>query len=157
MIYCTTKLLFCRMKLPSRKDFFRYLYDQALGHFIGFYIGLYSTNIVSKFFETRSIRNFWGLTARRTVVDKDTYSSLEWIASLLIGFIIFEVVSRNLKPVTEKLKSLYVQQIHPVVQRNGWDIKARNLFHSINHKRIAFYTMMALSIRNTLNRNSKNQ
>jgi hypothetical protein len=56
-----------------------------------------STRLVSHFFTTRSIRNLWGITARKTVVDKQTFSAMEWAISIVIGFVVFELVSKWMK------------------------------------------------------------
>ncbi|MGX5819821.1 hypothetical protein ACWKWU_16610 [Chitinophaga lutea] len=74
-----------------------YILNNYIGNFIGFVIGMASTRLVSHFFTTRSIRNLWGLTARKTVVDKHTYTTMEWVIAILIGFIVFEIVSKWLK------------------------------------------------------------
>ena len=73
------------MKIVSRKVVLRYLYDQLTGNFAGFLIGMSATTLVSQFYETRGLRNLWGLTSKKTVVDKDTFSNLEWIISIVIS------------------------------------------------------------------------
>ena len=82
------------MKTTISKNFVQYLYNNLIGNFIGFAIGMASTRLVSHFFTTRSIRNLWGITARKTVVDKQTFSAMEWAISILIGFIVFEIISK---------------------------------------------------------------
>ena len=82
------------------QKFASYLYNNFLGNFLGFAVGMASTRLVSHYFATRSIKNLWGLTSHKTVLDKKTYSNLEWIVSLVIGFIVFEIIS---KWVTKKL------------------------------------------------------
>jgi hypothetical protein len=74
-----------------------YLYNNFLGNFLGFIIGLASTKLVAHFFATRSVRNLWGLTAKKTLIDKETFTILEWTISIVIGFIVFEVISKGLK------------------------------------------------------------
>lgn len=85
------------MKSDFVKKFLEYLYNNFIGNFIGFAIGMASTRLVAHFFTTRSIKNLWGLTAKRTVLDKQTYSALEWTISMVIGFIVFEVISKWVK------------------------------------------------------------
>ena len=82
------------------QKFVAYLYNNFLGNFLGFAVGMASTRLVAHFFATKSIKNLWGLTSHKTMLDKKTYSNLEWIVSLLIGFIVFELIS---KWVTRKL------------------------------------------------------
>ena len=81
----------------DRKPLFNYLSEQFIGRFTGFVIGLWASTLVAHFFTTRSIHNLWGLTARKTVVSKQTFNNLEWIASILIGYIVFEIVLRLVK------------------------------------------------------------
>jgi ABC-type thiamin/hydroxymethylpyrimidine transport system permease subunit len=85
------------MKSKLIRKFLEYVYNNYVGNFLGFVIGMMSTRLVSHYFTTRSIRNLWGLTAHKTVVDKHTYSTMEWTISIVIGFIVFEIVSKWLK------------------------------------------------------------
>jgi hypothetical protein len=84
------------------------MYSNFTGNFVGFAIGMASTRLVSYFFTTRSIKNLWGLTAKKTVVDKQTFSGMEWAISIIIGFIVFEIISKWIKkkldPVLQKYK-----------------------------------------------------
>jgi len=85
------------MKNNTTRKFIEYIYSNFAANFLGFAIGLASSRLVSHFFTTRSIKNLWGLTATRTVVDKKTFNGLEWAISVLIGFIVFEIISKWLK------------------------------------------------------------
>lgn len=91
------------MKTSIQRKFLEYLYSNFIGNFLGFAIGMASTRIVSNFFTTRSFKNLWGLTARKTVVDKQTFVAMEWMISIVIGFIVFEVVSKWVKQEMDKL------------------------------------------------------
>jgi hypothetical protein len=83
-----------------------YLYNNFLGNFLGFIIGMASTRLVSHFFATKGIKNLWGLTAKKTVIDKQTFSILEWSISILIGFVVFEIISKVIKKkMDEKMPS----------------------------------------------------
>ena len=107
------------MKTTLPRKLALYLYNNFLGNFLGFIIGLSSTKLVAYFFATRSIKNLWGLTSRKTLVDKQTFSILEWTISILIGFIVFEIFSKGLKKKFEEnlpsfkmmMKNLY-QKAH---------------------------------------------
>lgn len=74
-----------------------YLYNNFVGNFLGFIVGMASTRLVSHFFATRNIKNLWGLTARKTIVDKQTFNILELSISIIIGFIVFEIISKGVK------------------------------------------------------------
>ena len=82
------------MKSRVARKFVEYICNNYIGNFLGFAIGMASTRLVSHFFTTRSIRNLWGLAAHKTVVDKHTYSTVEWVISIVIGFLVFEFVSK---------------------------------------------------------------
>lgn len=86
------------------KTFIKYLYDNFLSNFIAFIIGIMATRLVSHFFVTRSVKNLWGLTAKRMVIDKKTYTNLELLISVMIGFIVFEIISKWL---SRKIEELY--------------------------------------------------
>ena len=85
------------MKYTIPQKLALYLYNNFLGNFLGFIIGMASTRLVSHFFATKSIKNLWGLTTKKTLVDKQTFSILEWTISILIGFIVFEIISKGVK------------------------------------------------------------
>lgn len=85
------------------KSFVKYLYNNYVGNFLGFVVGMASTRLVSHFFTTRSIRNLWGIAAKKTVVDKQTFNALEWLLSIIIGFIVFEIISKWVKLKLEAL------------------------------------------------------
>jgi len=96
------------MKSNASQKFLQYMYSNFTGNFIGFAIGMASTRLVAHFFTTRSIRNLWGLAAKKTVVDKQTFSGMEWMISIIIGFLVFEIISkwvkRKMSPVLVKYK-----------------------------------------------------
>jgi hypothetical protein len=73
------------------------MYSNFTGNFLGFAVGMASSRLVKHYYTTRSIRNLWGLTARKTVVDKQTFSAMEWMVSIIIGFIVFEIISKWIK------------------------------------------------------------
>ena len=97
------------MKMQESKNIFRYFSDQFIGSFTGFLIGIWASSLVAHFFATRSIRNLWGLTSNKTLVSKQEFSALEWMASVLVGYIVFEIVLRSMRnyflPRTEIIRS----------------------------------------------------
>ena len=94
------------MKQASQK-FVGYVFDNYIGNFLGFVVGFASTRLVSHWFTTKSIKNLWGLTARKTVVVKQTYSAMEWAVSIIIGFIVFEIISKWAKKKLEPYMAKY--------------------------------------------------
>ncbi|HEV8284437.1 MAG TPA: hypothetical protein VGQ09_09005 [Chitinophagaceae bacterium] len=111
----------------DRKTIFNYLSEQFIGRFTGFMIGLWASSLISHFFTTRSIHNLWGLTAKKTVVSKQTFSNLEWIASVLIGYIVFEIVLRIMKnKIGPWLSKLRFRLLRWMVEK-GWSGRIRSL------------------------------
>lgn len=97
------------MKSSIQRKFLEYLYSNFIGNFLGFAIGMASTRLVSHFFTTRSIKNLWGLAAKKTVVDKQTFTAMEWMISIAIGFIVFEIISKWIK-----------RKVDEVAAKNQW-------------------------------------
>ncbi|HUP10799.1 MAG TPA: hypothetical protein VM187_01260 [Niastella sp.] len=120
--YFANTIKLSSMKQTSQK-FLQYVYSSYTGNFIGFAIGMASTRLVAHFFTTRSVKNLWGLTAKKTVVDKQTFSFMEWAISIVIGFIVFELISKWVKnkmnPLMQKYKGYlpngWVEEAVPVI------------------------------------------
>ncbi|HEY9262161.1 hypothetical protein [Chitinophaga sp.] len=104
------------MKLKLIRKFLEYVYNNYVGNFLGFVVAMASSRLVSHYFTTRSIRNLWGLTAHKTVINKHTYTNLEWAITIVIGFVVFEIVSKWL---TKKL-----QQLLPKYKFTKWMVDA---------------------------------
>jgi len=111
----------------NRKAIFNYLSEQFIGRFTGFIIGLWATRLVSQFFTTRSIHNLWGLTARKTVVSKQTFTNLEWIASVLLGYLVFELVLRITKDKIRPWLTRFRFRLFRLIVEKGWAGKIRIL------------------------------
>ncbi|MGZ5134133.1 MAG: hypothetical protein ACXWCG_03240 [Flavitalea sp.] len=114
------------MKTTLLRKLALYLYNKFLGNFLGFIIGIASTKLVAHYFATRSIRNLWGLTTRKTLLDKQTFSILEWSISIVIGFIVFEIISKGLK------KKMEVQMPSVKMMVKSWYRKSQ-LFNQPAH------------------------
>ena len=111
----------------DRKTILYYLSEQFIGRFTGFMLGLWASRLISHFFTTRSIHNLWGLTARKTVVTRQAFSNLEWIASVLIGYIVFEIVLRIIKNKIGPLLSKSRFRLLRWVVEKGWGEKIKSL------------------------------
>jgi hypothetical protein len=94
------------MKHITRK-FASYLLNHFIGNFLGFAIGMGSTRLVAHFFTTRRLNNLWGLTSRKTVVDRQTFHVMEWAIAIIIGFIVFELVSKWVQKKADQLLPKY--------------------------------------------------
>ena len=135
------------MKFISRKVVLKYLYTQLTGTFAGFLIGMSATKLVAQFFETRGLKNLWGLTSKKTIVDKDTFGNLEWIISILIGFIVFEIFTKVVKEKIDQYFPIYKYRFFRWTIANQWHTKLRDTGVSLNHRRVLIFAAM----QNTLN------
>ncbi|MFN6945757.1 MAG: hypothetical protein ACK4ND_12490 [Cytophagaceae bacterium] len=92
----------------QKEGFFQYLASEIFENFIGFIVGMGVTKFISNFFETRSIRNLYGLTAKKKVVSKSEFENMEMVISIIIGFIALLLVRR--------LMMLYVMPYVPMLR-----------------------------------------
>ncbi len=140
------------MKKIRLKSILRYLYDQLTGNFIGFVIGASATGIVSQFFETRSIRNLWGLTAKKAVVDKETFHNLEWIISIVIGFIVFEIVTRVIKENLQKNFPRYKRMVFRWIVSKELHHKTRSMGSEIAGRGTVFFATVHQGVKQAFTR-----
>lgn len=136
------------MKHLNRKVIFTYLYDQLTGNFMGFLIGLSATGLVSQFFETRGIRNLWGLTSKKTVVDKDTFAHLEWIISIVIGFVVFEIMTKVVKKKIDESFPTVKRQVLKWAVKNEVPKKITDMNTGLRNKQAAIYSSVQSAIKN---------
>lgn len=136
------------------KTILKYLYDQVTGNFLGFLIGSSAAGLVSQFFETRSFKNLWGLTAKKTVVDKDTFHTMEWIISIVIGFIVFEIVTKVFKEKLRKNFPGYKVLAFRWIIKNNLHLKSRSAKSHIFVKGASFFAAVHQGTRQALNRYS---
>jgi hypothetical protein len=143
------------MKFISRKVVLKYLYKQLTGTFAGFLIGMSATKLVAQFFETRGLRNLWGLTSKKTIVDKGTFSNLEWIISIVIGFIVFEIFTKVVKEKIDKYFPIYKYRSFRWLIANQWHTKLRNTGVSLNHKRVMIFAAVQNAMSNAIDKYAK--
>lgn len=143
------------MKKINKQSILKYLYDQLTGNFIGFLIGASATGLVSQFFETRSIKNLWGLSAKKTVVDKETFSNLEWVISIVVGFIFFEIFMKVIKESLARNFPRYKYTLFRWIIGENLHVKTRIYAGWLSDKRIVFFTALHQGVRQALNRYSK--
>ncbi|MFN3402839.1 MAG: hypothetical protein ACK40G_02015 [Cytophagaceae bacterium] len=105
------------MKL-SKVSLFTYLREELTGRLIGFVVGMWTSQLLSGFFETRGLKNLWGLRAKKTIIDKQTYEILDWTVSIVIGFVVFEIIQRIIKnkhrllPMVQKTKNKILSNLN---------------------------------------------
>ncbi len=134
------------LKLPSKKEVVEYLRKQSLAQFIGFYIGISSTGLVSHFFETRNFSNLWGIFSKKTLIEEDTFNVLEKIIAVVIGFIVFEIVSKNLQPLIGRLQPIK-DKVSRYGKERGWAVKGRVLLLQLNTNCKTLFNSASTTIR----------
>ena len=143
------------MKFISRKVVLRYLYNQLTGTFAGFLIGMSATKLVAQFFETRKLKNLWGLASKKTIVDKDTFGNLEWIISILIGFIVFEIFTKVVKEKIDKYFPIYKYRSFRWIVSNHWHTKLRDTGNMLNQRRVVAFAAVQNAMSNAIDKYAK--
>jgi hypothetical protein len=140
------------MKFISRKVILKYLYNQLTGTFAGFLIGMSATKLVAQFFETRGLKNLWGLASKKTIVDKNTFGNLEWIISVVIGFIVFEIFTRVVKEKIDKYFPIYKYRSFRWIVANQWHTKLRDAGTILNQRRVVILAAMQNAMSNAIDK-----
>ena len=143
------------MKFISRKVVLKYLYNQLTGTFAGFLIGMSATKLVAQFFETRKLKNLWGLASKKTIVDKDTFGNLEWIISIVIGFIVFEIFTKVVKEKIDKNFPIYKYRSFRWIVSNQWHTKLRDAGSMLNQRRVVVFAAMQNAMSNAIDKYAK--
>ena len=128
------------MKYFNKKTLLKYLYDQLTGNFAGFIVGMSATGLVSNFFETRSIRNLWGIASRKTIIDKGTYQNLEWIISIVIGFVVFEIMTKVVKEKLDRYFPVYKKQLFRWIIRTNMQPRVKQVLLDLSNKRVSLFS-----------------
>jgi len=143
------------MKYFNKKRILKYLYDQLTGNFAGFIVGMSATGFVSNFFETRSIKNLWGITSKKTIVDKDTFHAMEWIISIVIGFVVFEIMTKVVKERIDRYFPLYKYKILRWFVREEIQPKTKELLVGLSNKRLSLFSSFNNTLKNTFSKSAK--
>jgi len=143
------------MKFISRKVVLKYVYNQLTGTFAGFLIGMSATKLVAQFFETRKLKNLWGLASKKTIVDKDTFGNLEWIISIVIGFIVFEIFTKVVKEKIDKYFPIYKYRSFRWIVANQWHTKLRDTGDMLHQRRVVVFAAMQNAMSNAINKYAK--
>jgi hypothetical protein len=143
------------MKYFTKKTILKYLYDQLTGNFAGFIVGMSATGLVSKFFETRSFKNLWGIASKKTIVDKDTFHTLEWVISIVIGFVVFEIMTKVVKEKIDKYLPIYKYRLLRWSLRNEIQSKTKQVLLGLTNKRVTLFSSFNNTLRNTFSKYTK--
>ena len=147
--------MFYTMKYFNKKRILKYLYDQLTGNFAGFIVGMSATGFVSNFFETRSIKNLWGITSKKTIVDKDTFHAMEWIISIVIGFVVFEIMTKVVKERIDRYFPLYKYKVLRWFVREEIQPKTKELLVGLSNKRLSLFSSFNNALKNTFSKSAK--
>ncbi len=88
-------------------------FNELLGHGVGWISGLLSVQLISNFFEERSISNLWGFWSDKWVVDHDTFTNLEWVIAAFGGYIIMKLVDKYWTPLLSKILKINQKDSSP--------------------------------------------
>jgi len=143
------------MKYFNKTTILKYLYDQLTGNFAGFLVGMSAAGLVSNFFETRSIKNLWGIASKKTIIDKDTFQALEWIISIVIGFIVFEIMTKIVKEKIDRYFPRYKYKVLKWAVENEIQLKTRELLQGISNRRLALFSSFNSTLKNAFSKSVK--
>lgn len=142
-------------KYLNRKIILTYFYDQLTGNLMGFLVGMSATKLVSQFFETRSFKNLWGITSKKTVIDKSTFANLEWIISIIIGFIVFEIMTKIVKARIDRYAPVFKKRALRWAIANDVPGKANWLKIAVLSRRAELFSTVHVAVKNTITKYSK--
>ncbi len=77
--------------------FLKFVGGEILNLSVGYLAGMSASMVVSNFFVAKSMKNLWGLAAKREAVSKDDYGWLLFFASYFIGLVVMVLVSYAMK------------------------------------------------------------
>ncbi|WMJ75186.1 hypothetical protein RCC89_18745 [Cytophagaceae bacterium ABcell3] len=101
--------------MEKEEGFFTYLFKEIAENFVGFLTGMGVAGLLSSFFETRSIKNLWGLASKKTIVSKTEYEFMETAISFIAGFIVLMLVRylfrKKLRPYFPVIKTRLKESI----------------------------------------------
>lgn len=96
-------------------------FNELLGHGVGWVSGLLSVQLISNFFEEKSISNLWGFWSDKWVVDHDTFTNLEWAIAAIGGYLIMKLVDKYWTPFLSKL--IYGKKENPSESQENENLK----------------------------------
>lgn len=78
----------------NRKYMTNVVIQKTLGNLVGFAVGVLITNSFTHYVtERRSVKNLFGLAGRKKVLVNDTPEWVQYCLSILLGFIVLEVIN----------------------------------------------------------------
>lgn len=114
-------------KYLNKKVVLAYIYSEFASRLLGFIVSMWAISLVAHFFEYPSFKNLWGLNSHKTLVSKTTFENLKWIAQVIIGFFVFEVIHKILFTKLSQRAPEYYKKGMDYLEKNGVNEKARNI------------------------------
>lgn len=94
------------------------------------------------------------MTTKKTIVDKETFHELEWVISIVIGFIAFEIVTKVLKEKLERNFPKYKMVVYRWIIRKELHYKFRSVSEKVTVKGIVFFAAVNQGVKQAFNRYS---
>jgi len=81
----------------KRKKTFNTIVEEVIANGIGWIAGLASVDLLGEFFIVKKWYNLGGIFSKRTAIDSDTFSFLEWTLTAVIGFVVMIVINKFIR------------------------------------------------------------
>jgi hypothetical protein len=110
-----------KAKKPTREGVMRFMGNQVLINTVAWTAGVTAAGLVKNFFEVRSFRNLWGLTApgSRSLVSADDYELIVNVASYSAGLIMLIMARYLILRLIAEFHALRRERASLIGPRNG--------------------------------------
>lgn len=75
------------------KEAILFLVYEVFNFGVGWVFGILSVQLVMTFFEEKGMMNLWGLWSNKVVVEESTLSTIEWLTSAIIGYLVMTLIN----------------------------------------------------------------
>ena len=114
-------------KYFNKKVILTYLYGSVVSRLLGFFVAMWAAKLIGLYFESPGFKNLWGLNSHKMLISKAALENLTWIAQVLIGFFVFEIMHKTLFQKATELAPQYYKNGMDYLEQKGIKEKARNL------------------------------
>ena len=83
-----------------------FLLREAFNFGVGWGFGILSVQLVMTFFEEKGMMNLWGLWSDKIVVEESTLSTIQWLTSAIVGYIVMTLINNLIA----KVKSYFIDE-----------------------------------------------
>ena len=81
----------------KKKKTLNTIIEEIIANGIGWIAGLASVDLLGEFFIVKKWYNLGGIFSKKTAIDSDTFSFLEWTLTAIIGFIVMIVINKFIR------------------------------------------------------------